>query len=230
MTLYRTTGILFVILSFSLLLSAQDTTTKATEEVKTTIKDTCDPASAWSFKKSVSLFLAQNAFSDYFKGGGINSIALGTHDEFLLVYKCQDRSWENKFNFKYGIIKLADFPFQKNEDLIEFDSKYNHQFSKHLRLTGLFNIQTRFHDHYEIKKTGERGKLIGNFFAPAFINVGSGLDYFIWDKAFSIYYTPINSKITIVNDPDLAPQYLPAELADRGVRYQLGTLIRVEIK
>ena len=220
---------LFCFVQFIAAQSKQDATTQAAE-VKPEIKDTCNPADVWSFKKSVSLFLAQNAFSPYFKGGGINSIALGTHDEFLWVYKCQDRSWENKFNLKYGIIKLGDFPFQKNEDLIEIDSKYNHQFNKHLRLTGLFNIQTRIHDHYEIKKTGERGKLIGNFFAPAFINLGTGLDYVLWNKAFSIYYTPINSKITIVHDPGLAAQYLPAEFVNRGVRYELGTLIRVQIK
>ncbi|MCB0688421.1 MAG: DUF3078 domain-containing protein [Saprospiraceae bacterium] len=191
-----------------------------------TVRDT----SYWSSKKSTGLFFSQQSFSPYFKGGGISSIALGTVIDINADYKKAKRSWNNRFQLRYGIIKMAELPVQKNDDHLEIDSKYGYQFTPHLKVTGLFNFQTKMHDIYELKKTGERGKRIGNFLAPAYFHLGSGIDYFTKDKWLSIYYSPINSKLTIVADRSLVNQYLPGIEEGRNTKYELGSLLRIEIK
>lgn len=193
---------------------------------KSSEKDT----SFWTTKKNSGLFFSQQSFSAYYKGGGISSIALGSTIDIEANYKREKRSWNNRFQMRYGIIKIAGLPVQKNDDHIELDSKYGYQITPHLTFTGLFNFKTRMHDIYELKKTGERGKRIGNFLAPAVFHLGSGVDYFTKDKWLSLYYSPINSKLTVVADRSLVNQYLPGIEDDKNSRYELGSLLRIEVK
>ncbi len=187
-------------------------------------------SSYWHVTPTAGLFFSQQSFSPYYKGGGVNSIAVGHHSLLEAKYEKEETSWENKLVVRYGVIKVAGHALQKNEDHLEIDSKYSHEFSKHLRISGLFNLKTRMHDAYELGKDGSRGKRIGNFLAPAFINVGSGLDYLTKDKCLSIYYTPVNSKITIVTEDGLREQYFPQDRQDGHARYEFGSLLRLEIK
>jgi len=184
----------------------------------------------WGTKSTLGLFFSQHTFSEYFKGGGINSIALGTTLDVLADYKKGKKTWENKFKIRYGVIKVSDLALQKNDDHFEIDSKYGYKFGAHLKFTGLLNFTTRIHDVYEISKTGERGKRIGNFMSPAYINLGTGIDYFTKEKKLSIYYSPVNSKFTYVGDRSLVPQYLPKLDDGKNSRYELGSLLRIEIK
>ncbi len=184
----------------------------------------------WSVKKSVGLFFNQAAYSNYWKGGGVNSIALSSRYELLANFKKNNSNWENRIEFQYGVIKIGSNEIQKNEDNFEVNSKYGYKFSKHLRLTGLLSFQTRLHDQYALKKNGEKGKRIGNFLSPALLNVGSGLDYFTNNKVLSVYYTPVNSKITYVHDGTVRKQYLPKEPEGAKAKYELGSLVRVEVK
>jgi hypothetical protein len=186
--------------------------------------------SYWSSKSTLGLFFSQHSFSEFYKGGGISSVALGTGFDGLATYKKDKRSWENRLQVRYGVIKMADYPVQKNDDQIEIDSKYGYRFSPHLKVTGLFNFRTHLHDINEIAKTGAPGKRIGNFMAPAYLNLGSGIDYFTDDKAISIYYSPVNSKLTLVLDDNLVSQYLPKLEGDQNAQYELGSLLRLEIK
>ena len=184
----------------------------------------------WISKKSGGLFFSQQSYSAYYKGGGISSVALGSTIDLEANYRKAKNSWDNRLQWRYGVIKMAQLPVQKNDDHLEMDSRYGYQFTPHLKVTGLFNFKTRMHDTYEIAKTGERGKRIGNFLAPAYFHLGSGIDYFTKDKWLSVYYSPVNSKLTVVSDRSLVNQYLPGIEEGKNTRYELGSLLRVEVK
>jgi hypothetical protein len=186
--------------------------------------------SYWSSTSTLGLFFSQHSYSQFYKGGGISSVALGSTYDGNFNYRKDKRTWENRLQVRYGVIKMDDFPIQKNDDHFEIDSKYGYRFTPHLKVTGLFNFQTRLHDINEISKTGSPGKRIGNFLAPAYFNLGSGIDYFTEDKAISIYYSPVNSKLTYVNDDRLVAQYLPKQHDGQNAQYELGSLLRFEIK
>ena len=204
---------------FTIQLTAQVTT------VDTVTKDT----SFWNGENSFGLFFNQSAYGDYWKGGGASSIATRTNLILQKNYQKDKTNWANRLILKYGIIKLNGLEFQKNEDHFELDSKYGYRISKRLKFSGLFNFTTRVHDTYQIKKTGERGKLIGNFLAPGYINLGIGFDFFTDKKVLTIYYTPANSKISIVRLDELKSQFLPPDI-EGNVRYELGSLLTLEFK
>ncbi len=185
--------------------------------------------SYWNGENGVSVFFNQSSYGNYWKGGGANSFATGTNLIFQKNYQKGKTNWANQLEFRYGIIKLGGYEFQKNEDHFEIDSKYGYRISKRMKFSGLFNFTTRVHDTYQILKSGERGKLIGNFMAPGYFNIGSGFDFTTDQKVLSIYYTPINSKITIVTIDELKAQFLPKEL-EGNVRYELGSLLRLVFK
>ncbi len=186
--------------------------------------------SYWDVKQTSGLFFSQNSYSQHFKGGGISSVALGGTYQMNAAYHKDNRQWANRISVRYGAVRMATMPVQKNDDHFEFDSKYGSQINKSLKLTALLNFQTRIHDTYAIGKDGSRGKRIGNFMAPAYLNLGSGLDLVTQDKALSVFYSPVNSKVTIVSDQTLVSQFLPPENHSTGMRYELGSLLRVEIK
>ncbi len=187
-----------------------------------------EDTSYWNVSPTLGLFFSQNSFSEYYKGGGVNSVALGLHVDLKANYERGSHTWENQLRMRYGGIKVGALPVQKNEDIFEMNSKYGHSFSDHLQVTGLFSFETRIHDVYELKE-GERGKLIGNFLAPAYINMGSGVDFKTKDKMVSIYYSPLNSKLTVVNDEELIPQYLGNYMGG-SARYELGSLLKFDVK
>ena len=183
----------------------------------------------WKHKNTISIHFNQAAFGNHWKGGGTNAIAMGINLNVEKDYAKDKSSWENRFIFRYGIIKLGENEFQKNNDHFEIDSKYGYNLNKRFLVRSIFNFNTRVHDTYELSKTGERGKLIGNFMAPGYFNLSTGIDYVFPEKTLAIYYTPINSKVTIVADESLTNQFLPKDYVGQ-VRYELGSLVRIEVK
>ena len=175
------------------------------------LADTIEPkdTSYWNHKNQVSIFFNQSAFGDYWKGGGTNSIATGLEVKISKDYKKESHSWQSKLLFNYGIIKLGKNNFQKNNDRIQLDSKYSYHLKKNFLISTLFSFNSRLHDTYQIMETGERGKLIGNFLAPGYFNIGSGINYELDKKTLVVYYTPLNSKITTVINEQLKEQFIP---------------------
>ncbi len=189
------------------------------------------PDSSSTFLRTTfGLFFSQHCYSKYFKGGGRSSVALGGHIDTEYNHQKSNHHWENRLQIRYGVIKMSELPVQKNEDLFQLDSKFGHQVTKNLKISALFGISTRLHDIYEIDKEGHRGKRIGNFLSPLYVNLGSGIDYFTKGKWLSIFYTPVNSKFTHVSDSSLVPQYFPQNETGKKSRYELGSLLRFEIK
>lgn len=184
----------------------------------------------WETEKSIRLHFSQSSYSNYYKGGGLNAIAIGTHFKLNTVYKKDKKTWASKVNARYGIAKLGENGFLKNDDLFELDSKYGIELSKHINFSTSLNFRTNFHDTYQVNKIGEKGQLIGNFLAPAYLNIGCGFDYVTNEKILRVYYTPINSKITYVGKEELVEQYLPEKDRNKKARYELGSLVKLEFK
>jgi hypothetical protein len=200
-----------------------------TQELKKgdTLKINLTPV--WVYEPVFTLNFAQNAFGNYWQSGGINSLAIRSQFRQSLTMKLGRQDWSNDLNLVYGFIRQGDNEMLKNEDRIDLTSKYGVKVSNKMLFTTLLNFRTFFHDSYTINKDGTRGKLIANFFSPAFINLGTGLDY-KQGKAFSVYYSPLNTKMTIVNDSTLGPQYLPAEFVDDQFRLEIGSYLNLRYK
>lgn len=186
----------------------------------------------WEFEGAESLSFSQNAVGTYWQAGGLNSVATRASIKLGAKYKRGKRNWDTDLDIDYGVVKNGKYKWIKNEDQVNLSSKYGYKFTDNLLLTALLDVKSQIHNTYKVTKEGSRGDLAAGFLSPAFINLGSGIDYKYKKAGLSVYYSPLNSKITIVKDTSLLSAYLPAELASEGQtsRYELGSYLNVKYK
>src|SRR5690606_25773012 len=77
----------------------------------------------WRNSFSGGANINQASFSDNWKSGGENSIALGLFMNGKFNYLKGKVSWDNEVQLKYGLLKNAGQDFRKSQDLIYLDSK-----------------------------------------------------------------------------------------------------------
>lgn len=192
----------------------------------------------WRYTNLGNLYLSQSAYSEYWKGGGFNNITVLGDFDWKAIYKKDKSNFTYNFNVQYGLMKRTDQEWIKNRDKLEMSGNYSHQFSNQLFLSALANMRTFLSQSHKINKQGMKGNLSGRFFSPLTFDIGSGLNLKTLEpregkekknkqNKLDIYYTPINSKITIAADSVLAAQYLPEKFQSQGYRIELGSLIKI---
>lgn len=191
----------------------------------------------WSYTNLGNLYMAQIAHSEYWKGGGYNNINIWGDFDWKAKYKKEKSNFVYNFNIQYGLMKRDEQEWIKNRDKLEMSGNYGHQFSNRMFLSALMTMRTFVSNSYQLNKEGEKLHLNGRFFSPLTFDVGSGLNLKTLEpvngekkktkNVFDIYYTPINSKVTIAQDSILAAQYLPEKFRGQGYRIEIGSLIKI---
>ena len=153
----------------------------------------------WSFDGFFSQQLNQVSFTNW-AAGGENSFS-STSIAVLTANFSKDKSvWENKLDMAYGLIKTQDTPTRKNEDKIDFLSKYGWMVSPKIAATALLNFRSQFTAGYNYSNDEE---LVSNFMAPGYLLTSLGFDYKPVDY-FSIFFSPATGKFTFVQDESLS--------------------------
>lgn len=173
---------------------------------------------------------SNTGFSTYWQGGGINSITVIGLLNLFASYEQDKLSWDNTLDLAFGNSRLGDQPFLKADDRIDLNSKFGYKLSEKTSLSSLLNFRTQFAPGFVFANNDfENGEMISKAFAPAFINLGAGVDYKP-SKAFSLYYAPVNGKITVVTVDSLRTRYMPEEFADQSTRFELGSFLKVQYR
>jgi hypothetical protein len=109
-------------------------------------------------------------------------------------------NWGNFLSTIYGLQKQGSNDIQKNEDNIEIISKYGRQVSNKWYYTVNLNFRTQYSPGYA---SAEDSIKISDFFAPAYLNLATGLDFKPNDN-FSLLLAPVSGKFTFVLDDYLS--------------------------
>jgi hypothetical protein len=165
--------------------------------VKDTLVIKLDPS--WKKGGKFSMTLSQVSLSNW-AAGGENSFGGNSYLNLFANYKRGSRAWDNNLSMAFGILKLMDQDPRKSEDKIDFMSKYGHEISKQLYLSTNLNLLTQFAKGY---KYPNDSVVVSTFFAPAYVQLGVGLDYKP-ASFFSVSFLPITGRLTIVKDQALA--------------------------
>lgn len=133
----------------------------------------------WKTKTSVGVNINQAQFSDNWKGGGVNSIAVGGLLNWKAEYSKNSYSYVSEFILQYGKIKNKDQLQKKTNDRIFWDNKASFQLSKNWYFFGSINFESQFDNGYSYSTVNgaETATLISKFMGPGYLTESLGFEY-----------------------------------------------------
>ncbi|HEX5155302.1 MAG TPA: DUF3078 domain-containing protein [Parafilimonas sp.] len=198
--------VICILFAFSAL--SQDETIKniQTEASKGITKDPNDTIpKIWKTGGIFSLNLTQGSLSNWAAGGEKFSLSANSLLSTYAYYKKDKHSWDNLFTWNLGYVKTTSIGTRKNDDRVEFTSKYGYALTPKLNMSGLFNIRTQFFKGYDYPDDTTK-TYTSNLFSPAYILLTPGIDYHPV-KNLSIFVSPVAARWTVVTVDSLGKLY-----------------------
>jgi len=133
----------------------------------------------WKTKTSIGININQAQFSDNWKGGGVNSIAVGGLLNWKAEYSKNSYSYVSEVILQYGKIKNKDQLQKKTNDRIFWDNKGSFQLSKNWYFFGSINFESQFDNGYSYSTVNgtETATLISKFMGPGYLTESVGFEY-----------------------------------------------------
>jgi len=150
---------------------------------------------SWTLKGNGSVGFTQTSLSNWAKGGE-SALALLVMSKYDANYSKDKVKWENSGEFRYGISRTKTRGLEKNDDKIEFQSRFGYSAFKKWFYSAETNFRTQVARGYTYP---EMAKPISAFMAPGYLTMSIGLDYKP-NKNFSLFLAPFTSKTTYITD------------------------------
>jgi hypothetical protein len=161
-----------------------------------------DSTTHWKKSFRTGLNINQASFSSNWKAGGVNSFGINGLLNYRATYKKNKTSWDNQFDFLYGMVNNQGQGYRKTLDRIYMETKVGHDLNEKWSLTTSINFLSQFAKGYKYDKDAngvEQATLISDIFAPAFITSAWGFEYHPVDY-FKLTLSPFSPRVTIVAD------------------------------
>jgi len=170
----------------------------------------------WTKGAQVSFGFTNTTLTNW-AAGGYNTMTFLASMDGSANYKKDNMFWNNRLLLDYGFIHSADKPVtQKNNDRINFESKWGKKLTDKLNYSATFNLRSQFSDSYKYNNPGvedptrqdwlDSRVLQSGFFAPAYTDIGFGIDW-VPAKWISINFAPLTGGFTFVRDESLRAKY-----------------------
>jgi hypothetical protein len=144
-------------------------------------------ANKWKQVMTSGINLNQSSFSDNWKGGGTNTLAIGWYLNHTANVSNESWRLNSDLNLQVGFLQNRTQSLRKNIDRIAYEFKAGYRISPKWDFYGSTNFQTQFFNGYEYGKKNKAGvpvdSLISSLFAPAYLTSSMGLEYHP-DKSF----------------------------------------------
>ncbi len=176
----------------------------------------------WTYAGFFSQQFNQSSFTNW-AAGGENNLALTSILNLEANYSRDVYTWENQLQMAYGIIKSGNLSLRKNEDKIDFLSRFGRGITEKLKLSAQLNFQTQFDEGYNYPNDSI---LVSQFMSPGYLTISLGVDYRPWE-VLAIYFSPTAGKFTFVTNDSLAMQGAYGVDPGDNVRSEFGALLRL---
>lgn len=154
---------------------------------------------SWTFKGLASVTFSHVSYTNWVAGGE-NAIALNSNADLSANYAKGKHAWDNNLKLGYGIAWQESVKrTQKTLDVIDFSSKYGRKATDRWYYTALLGFKTQFSKGYASPTDSMKSS---DFMAPAYLTFSLGMDY--KHNGFSLFISPLSSKLTILNDSYLS--------------------------
>ncbi len=159
--------------------------------------------------------------------GGKNSMAGTVLLNTYFNYKKAKINWDNTINLGYGLTKQGSDNAFKSEDKIYVVSKYGYSAGKKWFYSALLDFKTQF--DYGYSDPPKNTTKLSEFMSPAYLNLSLGMDYKPSDH-FSLYLSPLTSKMTIVMDDSLSNVGAFGVKEGKNLREEYGASVKLTAK
>ena len=159
----------------------------------------------WRNWVSFGVNMNQATFSENWRGGGVNSIAVGAQTNFKTEYTKEERSFVTEVILQYGKLKNKGQLQRKTNDRIYWDNKVALKLSKHWSFFGSVNFESQFDKGFSYKKDSngdEVPTIISRFMSPGYLTESIGFEYKT-PKSFWLRIGTGTARQTFVLDKDL---------------------------
>ena len=156
---------------------------------------------AWVSEFSAGLNFNQSAFSDNWRSGGINSLAISSIIAGRANYAKDRITWDNEMELLFGIVNNKGEGSRKSNDRIFLDSKLGYRWSEHWGAYFSLNYLSQFAKGYNYNEDGTKTP-ISDFMAPGFLTSSIGLEYKP-NQEFALRISPFSPRLTFVTDKTL---------------------------
>ncbi|MCX6331589.1 MAG: DUF3078 domain-containing protein [Bacteroidetes bacterium] len=207
---------------------AQDiSVTKLRTETSRTIRKELD-TTHWNWKQGglYNFNLSQSSLSNWAAGGDNFNMSLNTYFNYYFFFKKAHQNLDNNIDVNLGFIQSTSLGGRKNDDRLDFLSKYGYQIdtSGMWFISGLFNLRSQFFDGFSF--SGTNSTLTSSFLAPAYIILSAGLD-FKPTPHFSIFFSPLTSRTTLLLNNTLSNLGKYGVPVGDKISKEVGTFITV---
>jgi hypothetical protein len=167
-----------------------------------------DSLSAWKISGVFGVTVTNVGLSNW-AAGGQNTFAIGGLLAMMANYKFDGITWDNAIESAYGFARVGNDALRKSDDRLIYISKFTRKlkFIVPFGASALLDFRTQFTSGFDYNKRRPDGEptVISRLFAPAYLNIATGLDYKP-DDSFALFLSPIGGRGIIVTDTALANQ------------------------
>ena len=207
---------------------AQDiSVTKLRTETSRSIRKEFD-TTHWNWKQGglYNFNLSQSSLSNWAAGGDNFNMSLNTYFNYYFFFKKANQNLDNNIDVNLGFIQSTSLGGRKNDDRLDFLSKYGYQIdtSGMWFVSGLFNLRSQFFDGFSF--SGTNSTLTSSFLAPAYIILSAGLD-FKPTPHFSVFFSPLTSRTTLLLNNTLSKLGKYGVPIGDKISKEVGTFITV---
>ena len=211
-------------LSFFSSIGQDETVKKLQQDANVVIKKPEDTAKVYHKKGGTySLNVAQGANSNWAAGGEDFSLAATSLLNIYSYKKTEKYSWDNTLDLNFGLVYTTSDGTRKNDDRIDFLSKYGRPISSKWNMATLVNFRTQFANGYEYEDDDVK-TLNSAFLAPAYLLASLGFDYKP-SSVFSLYLSPATYRLVIVNNDSLSNKGLYGVDPGEHLRTEFGSFL-----
>ena len=158
--------------------------------------------SNWKLKAIYGINGTQSSFVNW-NAGGRNNISLLGYVAGSAKFEKKNLKWDNDLGAALGGMQYLDNAtgngLQKTDDRLELATNLGYRMKEHYYMSLLGSFRTQFMDGFNDNASPRTS----TFMAPGWANLSLGIDYSPNDN-FSVFLSPLASKMTFVNDQVLS--------------------------
>lgn len=200
---------------------------KLRSETSRNIKKDND-TSNWNWKQGglYNLNVSQSSLSNWAAGGDNFNMSINSYFNYFAYYKKERQSWDNNIDVNLGFVQSTSQGGRKNDDRLDLLSKYGYKIDTVGKwyLSGLVNFRSQLFDGYSF--SGNNATFTSSFLSPAYLIISAGLDYKP-DNNFSLFFSPLTSRTTLVLNKTLADLGKYGVDTGRMVKRETGLFVTV---